>query len=119
MSISQSMIAILILSFFQISIAEAASRNQRIKRTQVRQAKRIRNGVQNGTLTRGETRQLVRQQRRVNRTRRRAVSDDGRIDNKELAKIRARQARASGNIYRKKHNRRNQNAESEGTTTEE
>ena len=86
----------------------AAGRNDRVQRTQIRQAKRIRNGVRDGSLTRREGRKLARQQRRINKGRKKALADDGKIDRKEAVRLRLKQAKASRRIFKQKHDEQTQ-----------
>lgn len=80
----------------------------RISERQVNQDKRVAQGVRSGELTRGETRVLVKQQRKIQRTKARAWSD-GRLTARERVKIERRQDNASRKIYRFKHNARIRN----------
>ena len=77
----------------------------RVTKRQVRQDVRIVQGVKNGELTRGETRRLARQQHRIQRAKRQAWSD-GTLTRREKAGLELRQDKASRDIYRLKHNRR-------------
>ena len=77
----------------------------RVAHRQVRQDKRIVHGLKSGELTHGETRHLVRQQQRIQHTKRRAWSD-GTLTRKEKAGLELRQDKASADIYRLKHNDR-------------
>ncbi len=77
-----------------------------VKQQQIKQQKRIINGVANGELTKREVQQLEAQQIHINRTKQKAKSD-GVVTKKEKAVIHAKQQNASRNIYRKKHNARN------------
>lgn len=77
--------------------AEAA----KVDRRQVRQQVRITQGVQNGSLTRRETKTLRRQQRHIRRTERRAKAD-GVVTVKEQRALNRKQNRASRSIARKK-----------------
>jgi hypothetical protein len=72
------------------------------------QEKRIEQGIKSGELTRHERRQLARQQRRIRREQRRANAD-GVVTKKEKRKIRREKRKADRNIFRKKHNRRDNN----------
>lgn len=67
---------------------------------------RIGKGVNDGSLTRGETRRLVREQRHIHNDIRRAKANDGHIGPAERMHIRSEQRRASRHIYRAKHNGR-------------
>ena len=75
----------------------------RIGDRQVNQHKRIARGVVSGELTRGEARVLVKEQRKIQRTKVRAWSD-GRLTPRERVKIERRQDNASRRIYGLKHN---------------
>jgi hypothetical protein len=68
---------------------------------------RINQGVHNGTLTQRETRRLQHQQAHINRYEARSRADGGGLGPVERARLENMQDRASRNIYRKKHNRRN------------
>jgi len=93
-------LAVITLSFFA---AEAGPRNQRVGGTQVHQNKRIAHGVRTGELMRSEAKELRAEQREINKMRREAKRDDGRIDRSELKDIRKEQEDASKNIYQEKH----------------
>ena len=77
-----------------------------IDRRERRQSNRIRRGVNNGSVTRREARRLAAQQARIRAHERRARAD-GRVTTRERVSIQRQENRASRNIYRKKHNRRN------------
>lgn len=77
-----------------------------IDRRERRQSNRIRHGVNNGSLTRREARRLAAQQARIRAHERRARAD-GRVTARERVSIQRQENRASRNIYRRKHNRRN------------
>lgn len=72
---------------------------------QENQEKRTENGVQSGELTSREQKRIEHQQANVQRLENKAKKD-GVVTNKEQARINAAQNRASRNIARKKHNRR-------------
>ena len=69
------------------------------------QRRRIAEGTRSGELTRHETRQLARQQRRINNEKREAHAD-GVVTGNERREIRRHERRANRNIRRKKHNHR-------------
>lgn len=69
---------------------------------QVNQLERISDGVRGGALSGRETAGLLREQAGIARTVSRAQAD-GRVNLFERAGINARQDRASGNIFREKH----------------
>lgn len=101
------LLATFVITGLAVDSAEARNRNQRVKKAQKNQMKRIRHGVKNGSVTKREAKKMLKQQRRINKARKEAASD-GKITNREMMKLRKRQAKASGNIWRKKHNNKNQ-----------
>ena len=70
---------------------------------QIRQQKRIHQGVVSGELTAGEAADLEREQCRIQHRKRNAWSD-GELSPGERAHLHYEQDRASADIYRKKHN---------------
>ncbi|RYE85350.1 MAG: hypothetical protein EOP19_09585 [Hyphomicrobiales bacterium] len=70
-----------------------------------RQEHRIGRSIARGELTPAETRKLVRQQRRIDRTKARAARD-GYVSRRERRQVERMQDRASRNIYRKSNNYR-------------
>jgi hypothetical protein len=95
-----------LLVFAGMTPALAQVTTPHVRHHQVRQHQRITHGHANLALTRGETRQLCKQQRRVKQHKRIARAD-GRVTMQERARINRHQHRASANIYRKKHNPEN------------
>ncbi len=79
----------------------------RVKNRQVKQQKRIHQGVNSGELTRRETVRLKKEQRHINRAKKRALSD-GELTRKERIRLEKKQDRASRHVYRAKHNERTQ-----------
>ena len=69
---------------------------------QKQQVVRIADGVQSGELTRHERKELMRQQRHINRKEHRAKAD-GVVTPAEKASINRSQRRANRNIYIQKH----------------
>jgi hypothetical protein len=67
---------------------------------------RIAQGIDDGSLTRSETRRLVREQRHIHNDIRRAKANDGHIGPVERMHILSEERRASRHIYRAKHNGR-------------
>lgn len=86
-------------------LAASAANAGEVLRREGRQRARIRQGVASGELTPGETKALRHEQRRIERTREKALAD-GKIGPKEHAKLQREQKRASHDIYRLKHNER-------------
>jgi hypothetical protein len=77
----------------------------RVGDRQVRQSKRIHQGVDSGQLTAGETRRLVKEQHRLQH-RKKAAWSDGQLTAQERLRLEAAQDRASVHIYKAKHNDR-------------
>lgn len=73
-----------------------------IKQTQKNQAKRIKQGVKSGELTKREARKLVQGQKKVNRMKKNAKAD-GVITKRERVKIKKEQKKQSAKIYKQKH----------------
>ena len=71
-----------------------------------KQGKRICQGIKSGELTRGETRQLVKQQQRIRKHQRIAWAD-GTLTGQERVGLERQQNTAGKHIYRLKHNKRN------------
>jgi hypothetical protein len=69
------------------------------------QGHRVVNGWKSGELTARESRNVARQQYRINRTEQR-MRADGSLSRSERVRLHYRQDRASANIYAKKHNAR-------------
>ncbi|MEL6651745.1 MAG: hypothetical protein AAFQ87_13165 [Bacteroidota bacterium] len=91
-----------------VSVQAQAPVTPKVSKTQVQQQKRIKQGVQSGELTRRETAQLQRQQRHIQRTKRRAKAD-GTVTPRERVIINSKQKRASANIARQKRDAQDRN----------
>jgi len=85
------------------SIAEAQTRTPVIDRRELRQERRINEGVRTGELTRGEAFRLRAGERRIIAEKRMARAD-GYVSPAERAQIRRDENRESRAIYRDKHN---------------
>lgn len=79
-----------------------------VTKSQVRQQKRIVQGAKSGELTRAETKELQRQQRHINRSKKRAKAD-GVVTPAERARLNGKQNRASRNIRRQKNDAQDRN----------
>ena len=77
-----------------------------VKRRQVRQAQRIRAGIKKGQLTKREAKALIKQQRRIQKAKKRMIQNDSTLNRKERRALKRKQNRASRNIKRARHNRR-------------
>ena len=87
-----------------LAISNADAQNGR----QVRQHKRIKQGVQSGELTRAEAVNLRNGQKEIREEKREARAD-GVVTAEEKKEIRQDQRQESRKIFRKKHNRRDRN----------
>ena len=87
------------------TIASAHSVTPRVDRREARQAWRVRQGVQNGQLTRAEARRLRMGQNRVHRMERRSERD-GVVTRRERFRMENFQDRQSRHSWRLKHNGR-------------
>ncbi len=96
-----SIIIVAVFSFVCVSSAMAG----RIKNRQVRQQKRIHQGVHSGELTRREVKSLEKEQRHVRQTKKK-VWADGELTPGERVLVERQQDRASAHIYKLKHNDR-------------
>ncbi len=85
-----------------------AKATPKVTKQQKNQQKRIVEGAASGELTKAEVKELERQQRAINRNKRKAKAD-GVVTRRERAKLNRQQKNASGNIYRKKHNKKDRN----------
>ena len=106
MTIKSIITGIFLIAFSFTVQAQPTPKN--VTKTQVKQVKRIKQGVKSGELTKKEATQLKRQQANIQRTKKRAKAD-GVVTRKERAIIRKKQTNASKNIAVKKNNRRDRN----------
>jgi hypothetical protein len=79
------------------------SKTPAVDRRERNQQERIKQGVQSGELTKGETRRLEAQQGKIKADEMVAKSD-GKVTGAERRHLKREQNRASRNIFRKKHN---------------
>lgn len=75
-----------------------------VRERQDRQSARIHQGVKSGQLTPREAGTLRAEQRHINRTRQRALANDGHIGPGEARHLNREQDAANRDIYRLKHN---------------
>ena len=92
-------IALIITGFLFVNSASAGRAGKR----QINQQKRIHQGVKSGEITKKEFKHLEREQARLQKSKKRALSD-GELDRREKIKLEHRQDKASRHIYRAKHN---------------
>lgn len=88
------------------AVTPAERQAQRVDNRQARQAERIDQGASSGQLTRREENRLEHQQQHIANLENR-MERDGKVTGREAVRLEHAQDRASRNIYRKKHNRRN------------
>ncbi|MHB1086058.1 MAG: hypothetical protein ACYCZA_14625 [Thiobacillus sp.] len=88
---------------------QSAAFGQQINARQDRQMDRIRAGMRSGALTRGEFRELMREQHQI-RTMERHVKADGLINTREFQRLDRALDMASHNIRDEKHDRQARNA---------
>jgi hypothetical protein len=104
---SSLMITALVISLFcwSVSAQEQTTppKTPKIAKKQTRQQARIKQGVQSGELTRGETVRLEKEQGKIQAEKLQAKSD-GKVTPQERQKILRDQRKASRHIYRAKHN---------------
>ncbi len=74
---------------------------------QAHQEARIAQGLRTGELTVREANRLHAEERRIQRTKRRMIADDGRLGPVERARLDAMQDRASRDIFVQKHDAQN------------
>jgi hypothetical protein len=79
-----------------------AKRDEVVKARELRQEKRIEQGVKNGSLTQQEAAKLEKQEAKINADEAKALAD-GKMSKKEFRKIEREQNRESRRIARKKH----------------
>ena len=102
----KKMVILTTAMIFSLVMVDAALAG-RVKNRQVRQQKRIHQGVHSGELTKRETVRLQKEQRHINRAKKRALSD-GELTRKERIRLEKKQDRASRHVFRAKHNDRTQ-----------
>jgi hypothetical protein len=111
MKINNLIITALMISLFCLSASaqeqQPPAKTPRITQRQINQQARIKQGVQSGELTKGETVRLEKEQGKIRAEKLQAKSD-GKITPQERQKIRQDQRKASRHIYRAKHNDKTQ-----------
>jgi len=93
------MSVMLAFSYGAINFVEAGRAGNR----QVKQQKRIHQGLKSGELTKKEALRLERKQQRIQKTKEEAIKD-GELTPKERLRLERKQNRANRHIYRLKHN---------------
>lgn len=99
----------LIMALFVAAIAStgiyAQNQTPGINQTQKDQKARIHQGVKSGELTKGETKKLVNEQRKINHEKQLAKAD-GKVTPVERKIIKHDQKKANKHIYKMKHNKK-------------
>jgi hypothetical protein len=98
-----------VAAFAQDPPQSGSTKTPVVNERQKNQRARIRQGVKSGELTKGEARNLRGEQRTIQAEKQMAKAD-GKVTPAERAKLRHDQNKASRDIYRKKHNDREQPA---------
>lgn len=106
MKIKIIIFAALLFGFSATTIAQ--TNTPVVTQSQVKQQKRIKQGVKKGEVTKGEYVAIQKQQRHINRSKKVAKSD-GVVTRRERAILNRKQTKASGNIHRIKHNKKDRN----------
>lgn len=94
-----------ILTVMMISLFISADITQagRVGNRQIKQQKRIHQGIASEELTPGEALRLEKEQRHIQKTKQKVLKDD-KVTPKELLRLERQQNRANRHIYRLKHN---------------
>ncbi len=92
-------VMMMVFLFISFDMAQAGRAGNR----QIKQQKRIHQGVKSGELTRKETLRLEKEQCRIQKTKQEALSD-GELTPEERLRLERQQNQANRHIYRLKHN---------------
>ena len=90
-----------VLAFYYLTINFVLA--GRVGNRQIKQQKRIHQGLKSGELTRKEALRLEREQRRIQKTKHHALKD-GELTPKEKIRLERQQNKANKHIYHLKHN---------------
>ncbi|RMG60594.1 MAG: hypothetical protein D6713_02445 [Deltaproteobacteria bacterium] len=101
----KKLLGILLAAVFTVTLVSPALAIGPVGKRQIRQQKRIHQGIRSGQLTPREAFRLEKEQVRIQRTKRRFLSD-GDLTCRERVRLHMMQDRASRHIYRLKHNDR-------------
>ncbi|HST22649.1 MAG TPA: hypothetical protein VLR90_16115 [Blastocatellia bacterium] len=97
-----SVLLTLVFTFGLSIVSMAQSTTPNIDKRERHQQRRIRRGVNSGSLTKREAYRLERQQARTH-AQEAAAKADGVVTGKERRHLRHREARTSRHVYRQKH----------------
>jgi hypothetical protein len=98
----------LFLFGFAFSTQAQSTTTPKVTKRQLKQQKRIGQGVASGELTKAELRQSGKQQKNIQKHKRK-IKADGQVTKRERARLHRHQNQASRNIARKKNNNRSRN----------
>lgn len=94
----------LLLGSAAMSFAQDTAKEGKIKQRKEKQQKRIAKGVENGSLTAGETARIEHNESKINKeVRRDRKANGGNLTNKEKARVNRQQNKVSKEIYNQKH----------------
>lgn len=99
--------AALFLMGFTLTM-QAQTATPKVTKTQVKQQKRIKQGVKSGELTKKEAVKLEVQQKHIQKTKKQAKAD-GVVTRKEKRQLKRQQKRADNNIKHQKHDAQKRN----------
>jgi len=87
------------------AVTSAQDKTPIIKKREIKQEKRIKEGVRTGELTKGEAKYLHQEQKEI-RNSKRIAREDGKVTKGEREMIKSEQNKANKDIYRLKHNKK-------------
>ena len=96
-------LAILIVMMISLFITDDMAQAGRVGNRQIKQQKRIHQGMASGELIPREALRLEKEQRCIQKTKQEALKD-GKVTPKERLSLEQQQNRANRHIYRLKHN---------------
>ena len=98
----------LLIGSATMSFADDAKEGK-IKQRKENQQKRVAKGVENGSLTAGETARIENKESKINKeVRRDRKANGGKLTDQEKAKVNRQQNKVSKEIYKQKHDDQNQ-----------
>jgi len=87
------------------TVTSAQEKTPIINKREVRQEKRIKEGVKTGQLTKGEAKYLQQEQKEIRKSKR-VAKQDGKVTKGERRMIKSEQNQANKDIYKLKHNKK-------------
>jgi len=98
-----SIVTVIMMIALFISVDMAQAGRSRAGNRQIKQQKRIHQGVESGKLTRKEATHLEREQHRIQKSKQNALKD-GKLTQEERLRLERQQDQANKHIYRLKNN---------------